>query len=146
MPTVRTERTIEAPIGDVFELLTDHANYKQFSGISDSELLREGEADRNGVGAMRRVTVGPIRFEEEITAFERPARMGYLIRKVNVPLEHEGGTIRLEAIDDATRVVWESTFRFTTPGIGGLIGVVGAPSTKLGFDRVLRDVDRRLTG
>ena len=30
---------------------------------------------------------------EEITAFERPTRMDYLIRKVNLPLEHDGGTI-----------------------------------------------------
>ena len=64
--------------------------------INGSELLREGEPPPNGVGALRRVKVRPLSFEEEITAYERPTRLDYLIVKLNVPLEHDGGAITLD--------------------------------------------------
>lgn len=144
MQTVQVEKTIAAPIEQVFDLLTDHANYKQFPGISASELAREGQPEANGLGALREISAGPIRFEEEITAFERPNRMDYVIRKVNIPLEHEGGTMRFESTDAGTHVLWRSTFRLTTPGIGGLLGGAGAPAIRLSFGRILKDADRRL--
>jgi uncharacterized protein YndB with AHSA1/START domain len=146
MTTVQTERTIAAPIEQVFDLLTDHANYKQFPGLTGSELVKEGEPEPNGTGALRKVSAGPIRFEEEITAFERPARMDYLIRKVNMPLDHEGGTMLFESRDGATHVTWRSTFEFTTPGVGRLMGGVGAPAIRAGFARILKYADRNLAG
>jgi uncharacterized protein YndB with AHSA1/START domain len=145
MRTVRVEKTIQAPIEQVFDLLTDHANYKQFRGIRDSELLREGEPAPNGVGALRRVDVGRLRFEEEITHYESPVRMDYLIRRINAPLEHEGGSIRLEPTDQGTRAEWTSTFRVTARGVGGLVTGVAATSIRRGFTRVLDDTDRILT-
>ena len=144
MPTVQVERTIAAPIEQVFDLLTDHANYAQFPGLTHSELAREGETDANGVGALRKISAGPIRFEEEITAFERPARMDYVIREVNVSMEHEGGTMRFESTDAGTHVTWRSTFTFTTPAVGGLLGGAGAPAIRLSFARILKYADRRL--
>jgi uncharacterized protein YndB with AHSA1/START domain len=144
MPIITAERTIRAPIGEVFDILTDHANYKDFPGIRDSELVREGDTDRDGVGALRPVFFGPIRFEEEITAYERPARMDYLIVGINVPFEHRGGSMRFEDTGDGTRVVWTSTFRMPLPVVGGLAGAVAAPAARSGFARVLRHVAGRL--
>ncbi|HEX6116463.1 MAG TPA: SRPBCC family protein, partial [Solirubrobacterales bacterium] len=116
MKTVRVERSIAAPAGEVFELLTDHAGYASFRGVRSAELVREGTPDPNGAGAMRRVAVGPIRFDEEITAFDRPRRMDYVIREMNVPFDHEGGTIAVEGDERHARVVWTSTFRVPTRG------------------------------
>ena len=145
MATVEVERTIAAPVERVFDLLTDHANYKQFPGLTASELLREGTEDRNGVGAMRRVSSGPVHFEEEITAFERPSRMDYVIRRVNLPIDHEGGTIRCEPRDGGTHVVWRSTFTGTTPGVGKAFAAASAPPIHASFARILRYVDRELS-
>lgn len=145
MRTIRVEKTIKAPIEQVFGLLTDHANYKQFRGIRDSELLREGDPAPNGVGALRRVDVGPLRFQEEITHYEPPVRMDYLIRNINAPLEHEGGSIRLEPTAEGTRAVWTSTFEVSTRGVGGLLTSVAATPIRRGFTRVLTDTDRLLT-
>ena len=96
MKTVRVERSIAAPAADVFEMLTDHAGYTRFRGVSKAERFRDGEPDPNGVGAMRRITTPPVTFEEEILTFDRPRRMDYVIRKANFPLEHEGGSIVVE--------------------------------------------------
>lgn len=145
MPTVRAERTIGAPIEQVFDRLTDHASYKDFPGVRASELIHEGQPDRNGLGAMRRIEFGPIRFEEEIMAFDRPRRMDYLIREVNIPMKHEGGRMEFEAVEGGTRVVWTSTFTGSVPGIGGAVGSALGPSVRMGFNRILRFVDRQLS-
>jgi uncharacterized protein YndB with AHSA1/START domain len=145
MRTVRVERTIAAAPERVFDLITDHANYDRFRGITRSELLREGEPPPNGLGAMRFVLVRPLRFEEEIVAFERPSRMDYVIRKINAPFEHELGSIRLTAIEEETNAVWTSTFRVPGPVVGGIQERIWALALARGFRRVLEDVDRMLT-
>lgn len=142
MTTVRVTRKIPAPPDAVFDLLADHANYDRFRGVRRSELLREGDPPPNGVGAMRLVLSGPIRFEEEITTFERPAKLDYLIVKINAPYEHEGGRIRLSEEGGGTRAEWTSVFRVRTPLIGGLQERVWAVILARGFRRVLEDIER----
>jgi ribosome-associated toxin RatA of RatAB toxin-antitoxin module len=145
MRSIHVTRTIPAPAEAVFDLLADHANYDRFPGISGSELLREGDPAPNGLGALRRIKVTPLVFEEEITAFDRPDRLDYLIVKLNIPFEHQGGSIRLSAEGEATAVDWRSTFTVPTPLIGGLEERVWVPVLNRGFRRVLEDVERKLS-
>jgi uncharacterized protein YndB with AHSA1/START domain len=142
MRTVRVERAIGAAPERIFDLLTDHANYDRFRGITKSELLREGEPPPNGVGAMRFVLVRPLRFEEEIVVFERPSRMDYVIRKINAPLEHQLGSIRLSPGEAATKVEWTSTFRVPTLLVGGVQERLWSLALARSFRRVLEDVER----
>ncbi|MFL5907322.1 MAG: SRPBCC family protein [Solirubrobacterales bacterium] len=146
MRTVRVQRGIEAQPEAVFDLITDHAHYDRFRGIHASELLREGDPPPNGLGATRRVVSRPFRFEEEITAFERPTRMDYLITKINAPLEHQGASIRLLEDRGRTIVEWTSGFRVPTPVVGGLMERAWSLALARGFRRVLEDVERMLTG
>ena len=114
MARIVGDKTLTAPVEHVFELLSDHGAYADnFRGITRSEVTREGTEENNGLGAVRAIASGPIRFEEEITAFERPNRMDYLIVKVNAPVEHQGGSIRLEPRGDGTHVLWTSEFTST---------------------------------
>jgi uncharacterized protein YndB with AHSA1/START domain len=141
---IRLDKTLAAPIDGVFELLSDHGNYDRFLGVTASRLTREGDSERNGVGAVRAITLGPIRFEEEITAFERPRRMDYLIRRVNLPIVHDGGTITLESDSAGTRVLWISTFGVPLPWIGGPLGLAFAGTLRLGFVSLLEQIEVRL--
>jgi uncharacterized protein YndB with AHSA1/START domain len=144
MRSVHVTRTIPAPAGDVFDRLADHANYDRFRGINRSELIREGTPAPNGVGALRRIKVRPLTFDEEITAYDRPSRLDYLIVKLNVPFHHDGGSITLTPEGDATRVDWRSSFSVPTPVVGGLQELVWLPVLKRGFRQVLEDVERML--
>jgi uncharacterized protein YndB with AHSA1/START domain len=145
MRSVHVTRTIPAPAEAVFDLLADHANYDRFRPIHGSELLREGKPAPNGLGALRRIKVRPLTFEEEITAYDRPNRLDYLIVKLNVPFEHHGGTIRLASEGGATHVDWRSSYTVPTPVIGGPEELVWQPVLTRGFRRVLEDVERMLT-
>jgi uncharacterized protein YndB with AHSA1/START domain len=142
MKSVQVTRTIPAPADQVFDLLADHAHYDRFRGIRGSELLREGEPAPNGVGAMRRVLIGPLTFDEEVTGYERPSQLEYLIVRLNVPFEHEGGRIRLSEDGSATRVEWRSSFRVPVPILGAAIEVPWFIALRRGFRRVLEDVER----
>jgi ribosome-associated toxin RatA of RatAB toxin-antitoxin module len=145
MREVHVTRTIPAPAEDVFDLLADHAHYDRFRPIHGSELVREGEPAPNGVGALRRIKVRPLVFEEEITAYDRPTRLDYLIVKLNVPFRHHGGSIRLTTDGDVTDVDWRSSYTVPTPLIGGPEELIWQPVLSRGFRRVLEDVERMLT-
>jgi uncharacterized protein YndB with AHSA1/START domain len=138
MSAIRVERQLEGPIDAIFEILSDHASYDRFRGIRHSELLRPGDSEPNGLGALRRIKLGPLVFEEEITAFEPPTRMDYVIRKLNVPFEHDGGSIRLEPRDGGTHALWTSTFRIPVAVIGGPTEVAFKLALTNGFTRLLK--------
>ena len=142
MRSIHVTRRIEAPAEPIFDLLADHANYERFRPIHASALLRQGEPPPNGVGALREIKVRPLKFEEEITEYERPIRLDYVIVKLNVPFEHHGGSIRLRADGDATHVDWRSAYAVPTPLVGGLEELVWKPLLARGFRRVLADVAR----
>jgi uncharacterized protein YndB with AHSA1/START domain len=145
MKTIHVTRTIAGPPEPIFDVLADHANYDRFRGIQGSELIREGDPPPNGLGAMRRIRSRPATFEEEITQFERPRRLDYLIVRLNLPFEHEGGSIRLTPEDGATRVDWRSSYRVPIPVIGGMQEQVWQLLLNRGFRRVLEDVERMVS-
>ncbi len=144
MKTVTVTRTINAPIEKVFDLLTDHANYKANFGVKGSKLVKEGKGDRNGLGAVRWIDAGLMQFEEEITAYERPRRFDYLIIKCSAPLEHQGGSVRLESAGNATKVVWTSVMRMNVPVLGGLLTRILARKIGQAFGSMLKATERRL--
>lgn len=137
--SIRVERRIDASPEAVFAVLADHARYDRFDGIRRSELIETGDPDPNGVGAVRWVWIGPLRFEEEVTAFEPPARLDYLIREVrSLPFRHEGGSIRLSPAEGgATDAVWTSTFEIPIPLLGRAFDWIFARQLARGFGRVL---------
>jgi hypothetical protein len=146
MQTITVTRVIPAPAEGVFDVLADHANYKSFRGVRDSKLVREGKPDRNGLGAVRWIDAGLIQFEETITVWDRPRRFDYLITRCSAPLEHQGGSIRFEAIGGGTLVTWTSVMRLKVPLVGGLLSRLLARKIGQAFGSMLRETERRLAG
>src|SRR3569623_1035516 len=144
MQTVHVERTIKAPIKKVFDMISDHANYKDFPGVKDSELIKKGKPLKNGVGAIREIDTGAAWFQEEITAYDRPNRLDYQIVKARPAIEHKGGSVRLEATAEGTKVTWTTTLRIKIPIVGGLLTRVAAPQLGKAIGGMLKDIDRRL--
>ena len=118
-------RTTSAPIEAVFEQLTDHRNYKNISPLRTSELVRPGDTEPNGVGALRRMgVVGPAQ-TEEVTVFERPTRFGYRLRS-GLPVRDHTGTVELAQTGSGTRITYtvRSTPSLPVPGLGFVLGFV----------------------
>ena len=142
MSSISIDRVLRAPIGPVFDVMSDHARYDRFRGVTSAALTREGADEPNGLGAIRVIEARPLRFEEEITAFERPHRFDYLILSTNVPLDHDGGSIRFEEVPEGTRVTWTSTFTSTVPVVTGPTGGLMAAMLRRAFNRMLDDTER----
>jgi uncharacterized protein YndB with AHSA1/START domain len=145
MRTVHVTRSIPAPAERVFDLLADHAGYARFRGVTSSELLREGDPPPNGVGAFRRVRAWPLRFDEEITLFERPSRFDYRIVDINAPYEHQGASMRFLPVNGGTEVEWTTTFRVPTRWADGVQERVWSLALNRSLRRVLEDAERLLT-
>lgn len=145
MVNIEVTRTLNAPIEKVFEMLTDHANYQQFRGIDESELIREGDTEKNGLGAQRRIKAGPVTFFEDVVAFEPPTLFEYRIVKMSPPLlQHLLGRVELTENEGKTDVRWVSDSKVRIPLLGGLVGKRLAADGHKGFDSILKTIERKL--
>ena len=144
MRTITVTRNIRAPAERVFDIIADHENYKDFPGIKASKLVRPGKTEKNGLGAIREIDAGKAWFQEEITAYERPRRLDYLIVKSRPPLEHKGGSVRLEPTKEGCTVTWTTTVGIKLPLIGLLLDGWLASQLERGLAGTLKHIERRL--
>ena len=94
---------INAPIETVFDVLTDHRKYSEFTPLRSSTLEQEGEPAPNGVGAIRvlRLAGPPIR--EQVTEYVRPTRFVYKLLS-GAPVRNHVGTVDLVQEAGGTRI------------------------------------------
>jgi uncharacterized protein YndB with AHSA1/START domain len=141
MQTIDIIETVALSTERAFELLADHANYHRMPGITRSDLLKEGTPPPNGLSAVRRVALGYVVLDEEITAFEPPKRLAYrVIASKPVKIVHEGGLIELASAPEGTRIRWRSTFRLDIPLVGRFVSRRAARQFEKGFRDVLRSL------
>ncbi len=149
MHQVHVAIDINAPRERVFELISDHASFLTGEGTT-CRLIKEGEENRNGTGAVREVNAGPMRFEEAILAFDAPQRYDYKIIAFSAggkgrPLDHDRGWLTFQSVGSATRVEWYTRYRVTVPILGWFIErLVIAPSMKPKFLAFLEQAKAKL--
>ena len=143
MFSIHVEKTIDKDIQTVFEALSDHAAYDRFAGVDKALLVEQGEAERNGEGALRIIGSGPLELHERITAFERPHVMHYHIEKSKpFPVDHRRGEITLQKTSGGTRVVWISTGHIKIPLAGHVLDKVAEKQFTRAFESVLNAISR----
>jgi hypothetical protein len=142
--TITVVRVVGAPIDQVFDRLAEHERYGEFRGVRSARLLKPGTLEKNGVGAVRAIVSAIGSFEEEITRFDRPRRMDYQIIRSRPPLEHQGGSVELEATAGGTRVTWTSTIRVKSPVLARFLTKLATGAGTRAFDAILRQVDKEL--
>ncbi len=157
MFTARIRHYFNAPIEKVFECVSDHEGYSRFTGVAKSRLLRPGDKDRNGLGAVREVVGFPVRFLEEITVFEPPTRMEYRVMEchlsllgntvlVRLHLDHHLGRMNLVPQRGGTEVEWISRGETWAPLIGNRLDGITKKKAETAFLDLLKDMDRSLGG
>jgi uncharacterized protein YndB with AHSA1/START domain len=113
------ERRIDASVAVVWEILTNHAAYAAWGGAKESVLEARGTPDENGVGAIRRLSDGPLAIRERVLEFEPQTRFTYTILS-GPPLRDYLGTVVLSPDSGGTRVRWTVEFRGKIPFTGPL--------------------------
>jgi polyketide cyclase/dehydrase/lipid transport protein len=108
-----------APPEVVWPLVAEVERWKEWSFLTRTFLLRPGRPDPNGVGALRRLAVGPFGSKEEVVAFEPPRHLGYVARR-GMPARHYRADVVLEPEGSGTRVTWRGTMEPLVPGTGAV--------------------------
>ena len=67
-----------APRETVFAQLTDHNKVGPILGAKMVR-IKDGDDATNGLHSVRKVTIGPLSFEETVVRFEAPERMEYTV-------------------------------------------------------------------
>lgn len=142
MASFTLTREIDAPAETVFEVLTDHAEYSKLTPLRKSELEREGQAEPNGVGAIRKLTaVGPP-MREEVIAYEAPSRFSYTVLS-GLPVRDHVGTVELSEEGGRTKMVYAVRTQPTLPIAGFAVVAAVKQAIKGLIDGVAKESERR---
>lgn len=129
-------RHAKAPVAVVWSVLADHEGYRRWARIPTAVLEEEGEGERNGVGALRRMGVGPFGVKERVVHFAPPRRLSYVI-EAGLPVRgYRADVVLTPTSDGGTDIRWTGSFESVPPGTDRLF--------RSGFGRVLRELATRL--
>jgi uncharacterized protein YndB with AHSA1/START domain len=135
MVEIHLQRTIAAPVEEVFDWLADPANL-----AAAPLVLKAGYAKGSsgpGAGSVREVTGAGTWFREDITAYDRPHSYSYLIVRSFPPFKHECGTLTFTASGDGTRVDWLTNYTHPAWAGGKLLEAVSRPVLRSSFLAIL---------
>lgn len=142
MASFRYIRRAEAPPEVVFDVLTDHRRYAEFTPMRRSELEREGDPPPNGVGAIRVLTsVGPP-LREEVLTYEPPSRFSYRLLS-GAPVRDHVGTVELRPDGDGTEVVYAVRTMSKLPIVGSAVIGVTKGAIKQLLKGIVAESERR---
>jgi hypothetical protein len=113
--------TTTADPATVYQLLREGATWPDWSPIESVELERPGDAEPEGVGAVRILRRGRVEGRDTIAELVPDRRFVYT-HVSSLPVRDYRGEIDLEpAATGGTAIRWVSTFEPKIPGTGRLI-------------------------
>ncbi len=120
--TVKLQCHIKASPETVFDYFCDH---ELFGQIWPGEIKRIKDSDDsenpNGVGSVRQISIGPIKFEETHITCQRPTLIEYTVTRGSPIKNHLGRINILAAEDGSTHIDYSIEFDPRIPCTGGLI-------------------------
>ncbi|MBB5914554.1 uncharacterized protein YndB with AHSA1/START domain [Nocardia transvalensis] len=144
MRTVDLERTIQAPVGDVFDWVTDATNLQRAPFVRRVTLVRPGNVAEHGVGAVRLVVTPMLRMTEEIVEYDPPRFLRYRSLNSFPPLRSQDGSLWFDEVEDGTRVRWHAQFEVAAPLFADMYTAALAPMVAIGIHSVLATAEREL--
>ena len=139
MTTLTLTRYVPGPLKAAWAVYTELEGWTYWANVGTAALEREGHETRNGVGAIRKITlVGPP-VREEVTRFEPPHHFEYKVLS-GVPTRNHHAAVTLEEEGTGTRLTWTVHFEPRVPGTGRAIRRV----MRLVLESVLREFANRM--
>lgn len=143
MNSIQVKKEFNAPIEQVFDLLSKHSTYNvAFAPIQVERIKDSADPEcPDGVGSVRRMGFGPVKpLQEQITLLELNERIEYEIIK-NPLVKHHLGVIEFEAKGaDKTLVTYTIELQARAPFVSKLILAQLKSAIKLGFSKLAKTV------
>lgn len=141
MKSIQIKQEFNAPLDQVFDLLSKHATYNiVFAPIQLLRVEDGVDPERpDGLGSIRRVGMGGIKpIQEQITRFEINQRIEYQIIK-NPLIKHHLGIIEFEAIaEDRTLVSYTIELQARLPFVSQILLTQLKHAIKLGLAKLAK--------
>jgi len=102
----------------VHKWLRNGASWPEFSPLGSFELEREGDSEREGVGAVRRFRTGRIRTRERIVEIVPDRRLSYVLESGMAIRDYRADVDLTPLADGGTEIRWHSSFRAKFPATG----------------------------
>lgn len=143
MNSIKVKQEFNAPIDQVFDLLSKHATYNiAFSPVQVVRVKDSADPERpDGLGSIRRMGFGPIKpVQEQITLLDVNKRIEYKL--INNPLiKHHIGILEFtELAQNKTRVDYTIELQARAPFVSKLILAQLKLAITLGFKKLAKSV------
>lgn len=145
METVTAQRTIAAPIDEVFDWCATTTNYTRSPLVLRARLARPGQGAPYGVGAVRLHTWLIGWFRERITSYDPPREFTYVVERGFPPIRHDLGRMTFTEVPGGTQVVWTTRVGLPVPFGDALVRRVAGPVVARVFGRILDTANTALT-
>lgn len=142
MTTFTLTRAVAAPPEVVFDTITDHPSYPEFTPIRRAVLEREGEGAPNGVGAIRALHVLGPPIRERVLDYRRPERFSYEVLS-GVPVKSQVGTVTIEASPAGSVIRYHLELEPLVPGTGAPVAAVAKAALGRLMSGVAGEAERR---
>jgi uncharacterized protein YndB with AHSA1/START domain len=138
MPSrVVIDQDFSKPLDKVFAYLSQHEHLEALFGAKVTRLRDGTDGQRNGVGSVRRLKVGPMPpFEETVTEFVPDQLIRYRITKGSPLRDHEG-VMTFSSNGSGAHLHYEISFGAVVPGLDKVI----AAGLKRNISKGLTQVD-----
>lgn len=113
----------------VWSAITDHEGMAKWTG---AEVRIVARGDEKGVGTVRRVKIGALRIDEEVTYADAPRRLVYRVIR-GLPVSFHRGEMLVEARGDRTELTWKIMMSSSVPGVVRGSGMVLEPALTRGL-------------
>jgi uncharacterized protein YndB with AHSA1/START domain len=124
----------------VFDYLAEHEKLGELFGAKVTRLQDGRDGERNGVGSVRQLKVGPAPpFEETVTEFERPERIVYRITKGSPMRGHVGVMTFAPDGRGGTRFHYDIRLASPIPGLAAIVRGALTRSVEKGLATVERE-------
>ena len=143
MHAIQIKKEFNAPVAQVFELLSKHATYNiAFAPMQVVRIKDSTDPERpDGVGSVRRMGIGPIKpLQEQITVLEPNQRIEYKIIK-NPLIKHHLGTLEFQQVaDNKTLVTYRIELHVRVPFVSKIILAQLKTAIKIGLSKLAKSL------
>ena len=143
MNAIQIKKEFNAPVSQVFELLSKHATYNiAFAPMQVVRVKDSADSERpDGVGSVRRMGIGPIKpLQEQITLLEPNQRIEYKIIK-NPLIKHHLGVIEFQDMaDNKTLVTYSIELQTRVPFVSKAILAQLKTAIKIGLSKLAKSL------
>jgi uncharacterized protein YndB with AHSA1/START domain len=140
-PHILIEKKFQAPIEQVFELLSKHATYNQaFAPIQVERIHDSTDQDNpDGLGSIRRMGFGPVKpLQEQISLVEPNVCIEYKIIR-NPLVKYHLGRLDFQSLDDGSTLVhYRIDLQLRVPMLTKLVLAQLKQSIQRGFSKLSR--------